>query len=70
MLATAILTAWAIICYFIVRLNWLKRFQQTILLRSPVIYMSLPTLKYMMWNKFWVWEDTVFLPHPEDLRHE
>lgn len=66
----AFLIAWAIINYFSIRLFWLKRFQQTILLRSPMIYMSLPSLKHMMWEKFWVWEDTTFLPHPEDLVRE
>ena len=56
--------------YFLARLFWLKHFQMVVLLRSPHIYMKMPPLKYMMWKKFWVWEDTVFLPNPEELTND
>ena len=56
--------------YFLIRLNWIKQLQMVILLRSPVIYISLPPLKTMMFGKWWVWNDTYFLPNPEDLRSE
>ena len=58
------------IFYFLIRLNWLKQLQTTILLRSPMIYMSLPPLKYMLFRKWWVWDNSYFLPNPEDLMRE
>ena len=70
MIIFLVLFLWVVINYFSIRLFWLKRMQQTVLLRSPIIYMSLPPLKTMMWKKFWVWNDLTFLPHPEDLVRE
>jgi len=58
------------IFYFLIRLNWLKQLQTTILLRSPMIYMALPPLKYMLFRKWWVWDNSYFLPNPEDLMRE
>lgn len=60
----------ALVAYFAVRLMWVKNFQTTVLLRSPAVYMHLPNWKVMMFKKFWVWEDTVFLPDPDMLRNE
>ena len=56
--------------YFLIRLNWVKNFQTTVLMRSPAIYMHLPKWKVMLFHKWWVWEDTVFLPDPDSLRRE
>lgn len=60
----------ALVAYFAVRLMWVKNFQTTVLLRSPAVYMHLPNWKVMMFKKFWIWEDTVFLPDPDMLRKE
>lgn len=64
------LTLSSVIAYFLIRLYWIKMFQTTILMRSPPAYMALPNWKVMMWKKFWVWEDTDFLPDPDCLRRE
>jgi hypothetical protein len=56
--------------YFLVRLNWVKQFQTVILMRSPGVYMHLPNWRVMMFHKFWIWEDTYFLPDPDSLRRE
>lgn len=64
------ITLSSVIAYFFIRLYWLKMFQTTIMMRSPPAYMALPPLKTMMWKRFWVWEDTEFLPDPDCLRRE
>lgn len=59
--------------YFLIRLFWLKRFQLVVLLRSPRIYMYMPSLSDMMWKRFWIWNENSFLPNdikPSDLREE
>ena len=59
--------------YFLIRLFWIKRFQMVVLLRSPHIYMYMPSLKEMMWKRFWLWDENKFLPdnvNPSDLREE
>jgi hypothetical protein len=59
-----------IIAYGLVRLHWVKNFTTTIMMRSNIMYMALPSFRYMMFTKFWVWNDIEFLPNPEDLRRE
>jgi hypothetical protein len=60
----------SLIAYFLIRLYWIKQFQLVVLVRSNVMYMALPHWRYMMWKRWWVWDDIYFLPNPEDLRHE
>lgn len=59
-----------LIDYFLIRLQWVKKFQTTVMMRSPAVYMHLPNWKVMVFKKFWIWEDTVFLPDPDMLRRE
>jgi hypothetical protein len=72
MLFSALIVVFVSAClaYLLIRLWWVKRFQLTVLLRSNIMYMALPHWKFIMWRKFWVWDDIEFLPNPEDLRHE
>ena len=59
--------------YFLIRLFWIKRFQMVVLMRSPRIFICMPSLKHMMWKYFWVWDENYFLPDntsPTDLREE
>ncbi len=67
------LLLWVISNYFLIRLFWIKRFQSVVLLRSPRIFMYMPSLNEMMWKRFWVWDENSFLPDnikPTDLRQE
>ena len=67
------LVLWGILNYFLIRLFWIKRFQSVVLLRSPRIFMYMPSLNEMMWKRFWVWDENSFLPDnvkPTDLRQE
>jgi len=67
------LVLWGILNYFLIRLFWIKRFQSVVLLRSPRIFMYMPSLNEMMWKRFWVWDENSFLPDdikPTDLREE
>ncbi len=67
------LVLWGILNYFLIRLFWIKRFQSVVLLRSPRIFMYMPSLNEMMWKRFWVWDENSFLPDnikPSDLRQE
>ena len=60
----------AVVYYFLIRLAWIKQFYTVILMRSPVIYSRLPTLKEALWLKFWIWDESYFLPNPEYLRRD
>ena len=67
------LVLYVISSYFLIRLFWIKRFQSVVLLRSPRIFIHMPTLKEMMWKRWWVWTEDSFLPDnisPADLRNE
>jgi hypothetical protein len=67
------LVLYIISSYFLIRLFWIKRFQSVVLLRSPRIFMYMPSLKEMMWKHFWVWDENYYLPDnikPTDLREE
>lgn len=56
--------------YFLIRLHWVKNFSTTVMMRSNIMYMALPSFRYMMWTKCFCWNDIEFLPNPEDLRRE
>ena len=67
------LVLYVISSYFLIRLFWIKRFQSVVLVRSPRIFMYMPSLNEMMWKRFWVWSENEFLPDnisPTDLRGE
>lgn len=59
-----------IAAYALIRLQWVKNFSTTVMMRSNIMYMALPSFSHMMFRKFWVWNDIEFLPNPEDLRSE
>lgn len=56
--------------YFLVRLHWVKNFTTTVMMRSNIMYMALPSFNHMMWRHCLTWNDINFLPNPEDLRRE
>ena len=66
MLITTLFLSFIVISYFLIRLAWLKRFQLTLLVRSVRLYQKLPSLQYMLWKKFWIWDEIRFLPDLED----
>ena len=56
--------------YFYIRILWLKHFSMIILQRSPPMFTHLPPFKYMLYKRFWVWDEVKFLPNIDDLRME
>ena len=56
--------------YFFVRAFWIKHFSMIILQRSPPMFTHLPPFKYMLYKRFWVWDEVKFLPNIDDLRME
>lgn len=59
-----------IAAYFLVRLQWIKHFTTTVMMRSNIMYMALPSFNHMMFRRCLTWNDIEFLPNPEDLRVE
>ena len=56
--------------YFHARAIWIKRFEMTVLQRSPSLFTLLPSFFNMMFIQMFVWEEEVFLPNIKDMRYE
>jgi len=55
-----LITALLILLYFIIRSGWVNGHRSKLSKRGHALDKILPSYKYMLWKKFWIWDINKF----------